>query len=263
MNKTGRREFLLGSFVTSFSAIGLMGEGRAAIAMSSDSTKFVVPHETQLKFSPDGSPRPFQGNTLICHLVAQSRFRDAVTAFGDALRSSAFRQKIAFTPPDSYHMTVIPGANDLDRAASGWPKDVALDAPIAECTRIIGDRVRAFRMHTDLPLRVRATGERLIGSIRLEPLDELENFKLRRLRDRLASEVLHFRQHDHDAYVFHLTLGYQLSPLTIAEETAHKLLRDRHMPDIIDAGCLIEFGNPEYCSFFDMTRFEPLQSLRT
>jgi hypothetical protein len=90
---------------------------------------------------------------VICHLPQQTRFRDAVTAFGDALRSSSFGAKLAVLPSDSYHVTILGGPNDQDRRRYGWPSDIPINTPIAECNRVIGERIARFKMHAELPIR--------------------------------------------------------------------------------------------------------------
>jgi hypothetical protein len=227
-----------------------------------------APKDTLLKFNPDGSPRSFAGNTIICHLPQQCRFRDETAALGDAIRSSSFANKCGILPSSSYHMSVLPGVNDQDRAAYGWPSDIPIDVPISECNRIIGERIANFQMHGDLPIRVAVNRELTLGhqrvsSLRIAPADDKENAKLRNLRNRLASEVFRFRTKDHDAYVFHVSLAYQLSRLTPEEDREHRAILERHVPVIMATSPLIELGIPEFCTFDDMYRFEIRSLLRT
>lgn len=222
-----------------------------------------IAKDTTLKFNADGSPKPFAGNTLICHLPAQGRMRDATTVLGNALRSSSFASKLACLPPDSYHMTVFPGANDVDRAGYGWPADINVAVPIDECNRIIGERFKAFHLRTAMPIRMRVDGVRQLGSIRLAPVDSAENAKLRHLRDRLSSEVFHFLDQDHATYTFHISLAYRLAQLTTKEEAEHQVILGRYMPALMKEGSAFELGIPEYCTFHDMHRFEPQLILRS
>jgi len=219
--------------------------------------------DTFLKFNRDGTPRTFRGNTLICHLPQQSRFHDALAALSGALGASAFGKKLAMLPLESFHMTVFPGANDLNRDVYGWPSDVSKTASIEECTRIVGERAKAFRLNTQLPIRMHADGERLIGSIRLSPINADEGLRLRHLRDRLAAEVFHFLDEGHDTYTFHSTLAYQLERLTPDEEREHQALLVQYMPRVMETGNLVELGNPEFCAFDSMAKFDPLVLLQT
>jgi hypothetical protein len=227
-----------------------------------------TPKDALLKFNSDGSPRPFAGNTVVCHLPQQCNFRDETAALGNALKLSSFAHKCGILPSNSYHMSVFPGVNDQDRATYGWPSDIPIDVPITECNRIIGERIGNFRMHGDLPIRVRVDRERTLGpqrvsSLRMAPADDIERAKLRNLRDRLASEVFRFRTKNHEAYVFHISLGYQMSRLTPEEAKEHSSILEFHVPVIIAASPLLELGIPEFCTFNDMYRFEIRSLLRS
>ena len=261
-----RRQFLLGSSAATLAALAVTSAAAGQLKLrppEESPVNATIPNDTWLKFTRAGKVKTFRGNTVICHLPSQSKFRDAVTALGAALRSSPFSHKLACTPPESYHTTIFPGANDLDRSFYGWPSDVPKTASIDECTRIVAEHVKAFRMQTDMPIRMKVDGERLIGSIRLVPYDDAENAKVRRLRDRLASDVFHYLDRGHDTYTFHSTLAYQLERLTIAEERQHQSILARHMPAIVEAGQSLELAAPAFCSFENMYRFEPLLFLRS
>jgi hypothetical protein len=267
-----RRKFLLASSAFSLAAFlptALDAQTGATKAADEENPVFApTPKDASLKFNPDGTPRPFAGNTIICHLPQQCRFRDETAALGDALRSSSFAHKCGILPSNSYHMSVFTGANDQDRAVYGWPGDIPIDVPISECNRIIGERIANFRMHGGLPIRVTVDrdltlGPQRVSSLRMAPADDSERAKLRNLRNRLASEVFRFRTKDHDAYVFHVSLAYQLSRLTPEEDREHRDMLERHVPVIMSTSPLIELGIPEFCTFDDMYRFEIRSLLRT
>jgi hypothetical protein len=57
--------------------------------------------DTLLKFNPDGSKRPFAGNTVICHLPIQGAVRDALIALHEDLKQSPYRSRLGLTSPDS------------------------------------------------------------------------------------------------------------------------------------------------------------------
>jgi hypothetical protein len=267
-----RRRFLLGSSAVSLAALlpqALSGQACAPRALDETNPVFAAtPRDTLLKFNHDGNRRPFAGNTIICHLPQQCRVRDLIAALGDALRTSPFAHKLGLLPSDSYHMTVFPGANDQDRAVYGWPADIPIDVPMRECNRIIAEHLTNFRMHGELPIRVRVDREKTLGpqrvsSLRISPADDAESAKLRDLRDRLSSEVFQFRTEDHDTYGFHISLAYQMTQLTLEEERQHKAILEQHVPGIIAAAPVIELGVPEFCTFDDMYRYEIRSLLRT
>jgi len=267
-----RRQFLLGSSVLSFAALlphRLTAQAGPSQPLDQENSLFTVtPKDTLLKFNPDGSPKPFAGNTVICHLPPQSPIRDTVEAVGEALRSSSFAKKLGILPNDSYHITILGGPNNQDRALYGWPSDIPADAPISECNRIIGERVAQFRMHEELPIRFRVNAEKTLAfqrasGIQVEPTDLSEKAKLRTLQNRMATEIFRYRAEGHDTFGFHISLAYQLRPFSTQERQSYSALMERHVRAIIAASPVIELGVPEFCTFEDMFRFEVRTLLRT
>jgi hypothetical protein len=267
-----RRDFVLSAAAFSISAIlphRLLAQQNGSASSEGDDPKLtVIPKDTHLKFNPNGTRRPFAGNTVICHLPQQSNVRDTVTAIGDALRSSSFAPKLAILPSDSYHVTILGGANDLDRSRSEWPDDVSIEAPIAECNRIVGEKFAQFKMHEELPIRFRLDKDRtlapqLASGLQLVPADPSEKSKLSRLRDRMADEVFRYRAKNHGTFGFHISLAYQMSGFTFDERREYQSILEHHIPIIVVAAPVIELGVPEFCTFEDMYRFEIRTLLRT
>lgn len=217
--------------------------------------------DTLLKFNTDGTRKPFAGNTVICHLPAQCELRDAMVPLHNELAQAPFRHKLGLTSTDSYHMTVFPGANDQDRSEYGWPSYVPLDATMEECNRLVRERMEAARLRCKLPLRVRVDVPETLNyftacTLRMTPADREENAKLRALRDQLA-DIYGFRTKDHDQYTFHITMSYQTARFTEQEQTAYRRILRSHLKQIVAAAPVLELGEPEYCVFPDMFRFEP------
>jgi hypothetical protein len=93
-------------------------------------------------------------------------------------------------------------------------------------------------------------------TLRMIPATQEENAKLRVVRDQLA-EVFGFRTKDHDQYTFHITMSYQLDKLTPGEQVKYRQILRGHIRHIVEAEPVIEIGEPEFCTFPDMFRFEP------
>ena len=262
-NATTRRTFLMQA--SAFSAAAGLPSALLAQASTPEKSAQALPNrDTQLKFNPDGTRRPFAGNTVICHLPVQSAMRDAMVAFHDELVVAPFHHKLGPTSTDSYHMTIFPGANDLSRKATGWPSYVPFDATIDECNRLVGERMAKAHLACELPLRVRIDQAHTLSyttacSMRMVPVDAAENAKLRAVRDTLA-EVYGFRLKDHDEYEFHITMSYQVAPFSPQEQAAYREMLNTHLKRIVEASPIVELGVPEYCTFPDMFRFN-LQKL--
>jgi hypothetical protein len=218
-----------------------------------------------LKFNPNGTRKPFAGNTVICHLPVQCAMRDAMVPLHEELAHSPLVHKLGLTSTDSYHMTVFPGANDQGRSVYGWPSYVPLDATIEDCNRLVGERMTAAQFHCRLPLRVRVDVPMTLNyfsacTLRMVPADPEENAKLRTLRDQLAG-VYGFRTKDHDQYTFHITMSYQMARFTEQEQMAYRRILRAHLQRIAVAAPILELAEPEYCVFPDMFRFEPKKLL--
>ncbi|QMV18308.1 DUF1868 domain-containing protein [Granulicella sp. 5B5] len=268
--RSSRRAFLLqASALTAAAALpgALVAQSNPALdapidieAIEQQAAK-IPNRDTLLKFNTNGTRKPFAGNTVICHLPVQCTMRDAMVSLHQELAASPFRHKLGLTSTDSYHMTVFPGANDQDRTAYGWPSYVPLNATIEQCNQTVEERMQAARLRCKLPLRVRVDEPATLNyfaacTLRMVPADREENTKLRALRDQLA-EVYGFRTKDHDQYTFHITMSYQTARFTAQEQMAYRKILRAHLQHITAAAPVLELGEPEYCIFPDMFRFEP------
>jgi hypothetical protein len=266
-----RRLFLLSASALSITSLPCLGFSEEQVHMHADDDASLfqpTPHDTLLKFNTDGSPRSFSGNTVVCHLPLQSPIRDAVVQLGAELRLSPFAHKLGLLPDDSYHITILGGANDQDRGRYGWPSDIPIDAPMSECNRLLCQRITHFRVREELPLRFRVSAERTLkfqraSGIQVDPLDQNEIKKLHSIRNRMADDVFRFRAEGHNSFRFHISLAYQLRPFTNVERNQYQEMMVRHLEAIIATVPVIELGEPEFCTFHDMYRFEIQSLLRT
>ncbi|MCE2577824.1 DUF1868 domain-containing protein [Komagataeibacter sp. FNDCR1] len=213
----------------------------------------------QNKFYPDGRPRPYAGNTIICHLPQQgeqsSFFNVLLDMYRDVL-AQGFSGKLALLPPSSYHMTVLDGLNDGLRTRPSWPEALARTAPMPSCDQWVKDRLGTFHYGLDLPIRMRPARpdpsyDGKIPHIRLEPADHVQERMLAGLRHALAAHM-GMKEPRPGSYVFHTTLAYQVR--SFADHEAAEFTRfmmqwqdvmNRTMPEI-------RLGAPELCFFSDM-----------
>ncbi|WP_082662734.1 MULTISPECIES: DUF1868 domain-containing protein [unclassified Sphingopyxis] len=215
------------------------------------------------KFFPDGRVHPFAGNTIICHLDQQGPRSSPFDTMLDIYRELPGRnyaRKLALLPPSSYHMTLFGGATDANRAPGQWPRDVPADASIAECNRIVGERLRTGPVASpaEIRMKVDTSDSGYDGNtlrIPLAPRDAAEAETLSALRDSW-SDVVGVRSPRHDEYQFHITIGYLIRPLSpretrdaLADMASWKARMTSRSP-------IIEFGRPEYCTFDDMFAFK-------
>jgi hypothetical protein len=86
-----RRDFVIRSAALSLAALvpnGMKAQDKSQRQSGNTPQLSIIPKDTRLKFNPDGTPRRFAGNTVICHLYQQSSLHDAVAAVSNALGSS-------------------------------------------------------------------------------------------------------------------------------------------------------------------------------
>lgn len=252
----GRRQLL--------SVLGATGAAIASSpAIAKRSNSFTS--EVGRKFYPDGRVHPFRGNTIICHLDQQGPNSSLFEALLDIYRqlpALRFANKITALPPSSYHMTIFGGANHPERKPGLWPTSIPLNTPIEECTRILGDRLKQANLGPVSPIRMRVDLSDPVDretpfTIRLLPIDETENQRLRSLRNKL-SEIFEIRSPSHDDYRFHVTLAYLIRTLDPAELIEFRNVYRQQHAELAKSCPVIELGQPEYCSLEDMFHFKRL-----
>jgi hypothetical protein len=258
---SGRRR-LLGQTGAIFSAACLAQTLPLRHVFAAEAVSKKAPPDVGRKFYPNGKVRPFLGNTIICHLPQQDQGFETFDALLDIYRElpdHAFSRKIALLPPSSYHMTIFGGADDQERKPGLWPADVPLDASIEACNDYVANQLKHFSLGTSLPIRMRVNDAQppvhpdpLL--IDLVPVDEAEERKLRKLRDRLA-DVLKIHTPHHDTYSFHISLAYQIEWFDAAEQADYVAARQRWREQLKRRAPIIEFGAPEYCTLNDMYAF--------
>jgi hypothetical protein len=247
--------------------LGIFGAAGAALAASPAIAKRPTSFTSEVgrKFYPDGRVHPFRGNTIVCHVDQQgpnSALFEVLLDIYRQLPALGFANKISALPPSSYHMTIFGGANHPERKPGLWPASIPLDTPIEECTRILGERIEKAKLGPIAPIKMRVDLSEPVEretpfTIRLLPLDEAENRRLRALRDKL-SEILEIRSPSHDSYRFHVTLAYLIRTLDPAEHREFRAAYRAQHAEVAKRCPVIEFGQPEYCSLEDMFHFKRL-----
>jgi len=92
--------------------------------------------------------------------------------------------------------------------------------------------------------------------------DGNEKLKIGTLRDRMADEVFRYRAADHDTLWISHQHGVPDGIYGCGKTGVPNTLM-QHLPNIVGAAPVIEFGVPEFCTFDNMYRFEVYTLLRT
>ena len=214
-----------------------------------------IPSGVGRKFHPDGSIRPFPGNTVICHLDQDSALFDALLRMRKTLAKLPFASAYTLLPPASWHMTVFEGVCDEIRKPSYWPSDLPMTAPLETCNALFEQKLQDFDLGSDAPFKVKPLGlQPLVDGIALniQPATDDDEQRLRDLRDRL-SELLLLKHEQHGSYAFHLSIGYLIRNLSPDEQ---RQLHDLFENESATNGTCFELGAPEFCRFDDMFAYD-------
>ena len=218
--------------------------------------KDAPPRYLGVRFDDGGTFLPQPGNTVVCHVVPDSRTAGALLAVRDALKTLPHGDRFAYTPPSSYHMTVFRGVIEGRREAGHWPADMPFDTPIEETTRHYRKRLAAFSAP---PFRMRMVSVTPLGLV-LTGATDADESTVRAIRDGLVAPF-GYREPDHEDYTFHVTLAYVMGWLPAGAETVYLPALRRIADEFAAAVPVLELEAPALCSFDDMTEFRPVLRL--
>ena len=209
------------------------------------------------RFDADGRFLHEPGNTVVSHVVPGSPTEDALRRVRERLEALPFAGRFAWTPVESWHMTVFQGTIEGRRAETFWPEGLDLDAPIEETTRLLDDRLEGFAPAE--PFAVRLVEVTPLGLVvaGATPGDEQ---RLRALRDRLA-DAFGYRHPDHADYTFHITLAYVKQWLPAGAEAIYLPALEAIGRDFAAEVAVLDLAPPAFCSFRDMNLFTPMRVL--
>lgn len=215
------------------------------------------------KFLANGRVNSFRGNTVVCHLPQQGPESTAFDVLLDFYRVAPWRtfgRKVTLLPPSSYHMTLIGGATEFGRTEAKWPRGIPLDAPIEECNRIVGERIRLadFPPVFSIRMKIDAEDSGYDGNtlrIPLEPVNADESQRVEDLRAALA-RAIGIPVPAPGNYQFHITLGYVIERFNAAEQRSALAAMEEWKERLARRVPVLTLGIPEYCVFDDMFAFK-------
>jgi hypothetical protein len=216
--------------------------------------KDAPPRHLGSRFDAAGNFLPQPGNTVVRQVVPGSKTEAALVKLRAALMALPFGDRFAYTPVESYHMTVFEGVMDDRRKPDLWPAKVSYEATIEDTTELFLERLKGLPQLPSFDMkveRVTPLGLTLTGAT---PDDE----KIaRKIRDQLTRPFGH-RSPTHDAYRFHVTLAYVKAWLPAGAA-------DIYLPELARLTewfaaeiAVLELAPPALCTFQDMNWFEPV-----
>lgn len=214
-----------------------------------------TPKHLGIRLDESGSFLPILGNTVIRHVRKGSQAMAMLVAVQERLRQSEYGGHFAYLPPDSFHMTVFEGVVHDRRRPDAWPQGVALDRPVADTTALYLQRLSGFAApdFTMKGVAVSPLGLLVEGAT---PEDE---HVVRHLRETLTSPF-GYRQDVHDAYRFHVTLGYVRRLLPEAA-IGYYISLCAELSANVQAFGPLELERPAFCTFNNLTHFEEILTL--
>lgn len=227
---------------------------RPSLAGFFEGTNPTPPVHLGTRYDASGNFLAEPGNTVVCHLVEGSPSEAAIVAIRERMRAMPDADRLAFTPVSSLHMTLFQGIIEYRRRLPFWPHDIALDTGIDEMTRLLLERLEGFQGLG--AFRIKATGVTPNGLNVAGATPEDERV-MRAWRDALTVPF-GYRHPDHDGYVFHITLAYQIRRLAGDRAPEWQALFDDSMDLLAREAPVIELKAPAFCAFRDMKHFEEL-----
>ncbi len=210
------------------------------------------------KFYIDGRTRPFPGCTMVSHVQPDTPLQKALFEILDEAAAAPVMKKFTLMPKSSLHMTLMDGIDDEHRRAPLWPRDVPVTASLQDCIEWCSAHLKDFRTGRtgDYQMVRREIGIDKLNSftVHLKPISVVRDQEMRHTRDRL-SETLQIRSPDHDRFGFHITLGYLVEYLTEDEARVFFAQYNRWMDNLFAALPCLTLGQPEFCTFRDMSDF--------
>jgi len=210
------------------------------------------------KFWEDGTVRRYPGNTVVADVTPGCPAYDVMTHLRQMVVDAGFDRELVLLPEDSYHMTVFRGLNDQVRVDSHWPARLPKDTPMVG----VDDYVSAAVANAGIPGPARMRFDKVGWGnncciICLVPADEEQARILKEFRDR-AADAVGLRLPGHDAYVFHISLGYAWV-IPEGERETERLALVEAMNRYIANRPAFETGAPYMAYYDDMLEFSPVR----
>lgn len=209
------------------------------------------------RYNADGQFLSDPGNTIVCHLKGGSETEAALLEARAAVMAFAEPGELAFTAPESLHMTLFQGILDRRRTAPYWPADMADDLSVDETTERFIERLDGFEPGPAFAVEV--TEVLPLGLI-VKGHSEADRQALQLWRDRLADRF-GYRHPDHDSYEFHITFAYPIRWIADNRIDPWADRLDALTAELRARVPVLDLRAPAFCSFETLDWFEELMVL--
>jgi hypothetical protein len=208
------------------------------------------------KFNQHGEFQTYPGNTIVCNLSGQPEVLETILWIQNEHKTKLpFVHKFAWTPVESFHMTVFELLCHYNRKETHWSSKLATDAPLEETDRFFARALESVSFPERFTMRVEKISK---TSIVLSPHDESVANLLNTFRDQVSG-LTGVRFPNHDTYKYHITFGYQLIKISPEEEALLAELQHDISKIVAERMNAIVMDTTDYTVFKDMTRFIPYE----
>ena len=207
------------------------------------------------KFNRDGTFKQFIGATIVSHLDTNSNIFTEVEVVSKKIQETDIAYKYAFLPAPSYHMTNFVLYNDhpSDRVGKGWSTKIQNDTPSHVIDKTIYDMLSSIIFPQSYCMKLKNIAD---NSFRIIPATKETAETLSMFRDACAEATgIYFP--DHETYEFHISYAYNIITLNTKEKTILQNILMKETKRIQSILPEFEIPAPEYCTFNDMSHFEP------
>ncbi|MFC7519865.1 DUF1868 domain-containing protein [Xanthomonas populi] len=220
------------------------------------------PADVGRKFLRSKRPMPFAGNTFVGHLDQRGDGYDSfdrVLEIYRELPEHGFANKLALLPPSSYHVTLLGGVNETDRAGGPWPSDLSREVALADINASFLSRLQqrdavplgAGRFLVDPTAAKTGINDNLL--IPLLPADTATAQRLETARKGLMA-LTRLQRPDYSNYRFHISLAYLCGTLNTQEQATYRAAVGVWLKRLAAAGP-ITVPRFNFCTFKDMYAF--------
>lgn len=205
------------------------------------------------KFDENGVPIAYYGNTIISFINTEAfQAYELSKRIQSEIKELSFANKLAFLPPESFHMTILSLARERDRHTQFWSTEVPNDAKFKEVDKKLKEMMDKIEFPHNIMIEIESCE---INKMVLKPLYEEDAKRLKMYRDLIAKET-GIRHPWHDGFKYHITLCYSLEELDEEEEKEKEEFCNKKTKELLARSKPFLLPSPEFVIFNDMMSYE-------
>lgn len=219
-----------------------------------------MPSGLDVKFDKNGEPLMFSGNTILFHLGSSTLSSKLHLLMCDLSKYNHDKKLFTLLPEASFHITLFDCACKKDQDSWYWPENLANNISLAKCTDYIASKIIASGISLpNVKFVVSGFKSSFINTlgIKMSPSNHQDEEALNRFRDAISCAI-GMRRDNHEAYAFHITIGYFIARPDEADRVWLTQVFERFIASI---DCEVDTAVPrgaELCEFDNMCEFLPV-----